>query len=223
MNGLIYDGKKVYVGSEHGKPIKLSKENIFKVQKLAKEYGIWYEGDGKDIENNVAIFGPKSKYEGSWDYALQKSIKGYPKHFLSVLFSNVAINGQKKVYLEPSMSIFDSIIKHREKNYFQDDRPIPKTTLSEFLIEGSEKGFDFLEMSKERATKENVSKFFDAGEKLMWPSNWSDYPNKFGKLARDFETARNQFLINQTSGVFVVGEGHLIELRNMNKKLEIEH
>lgn len=221
--GVIFDGRRIYVGSPHGRPIRLADDIKSRVQKAARSDGVWFEGDGGDVAPNSGLFGSKNNYRGSWDAALQKSVKGYPIEFLTVLFSNVAENKQKKIFLDPTITIFDSILRHRSTfNYFTDGRTFTSAILKSFLKEGSENGYDFVALANKRATKENLDKFFDAGEKLMWPSNWEEYPNKFGKLAKKAENTRNKFLLDQKSGVFVVGAGHLLELKRLDKTLKIQ-
>lgn|GEM_PF-3559711 len=219
--GVIFDGNRAFVGSPHGKPISLSADAKQRVQDLAKRYGVWYEGDGKDVAVNSALFGPRTAYRGSWDDALAKAVKGYPPEYLSGMFSNVAVNGMKADTLAPATTIFESILKNQEGNRYFTDRKFDAATLTKFLQMVSDSKYDFVAMSKKRATKENVSKFFDAGEERMFPPNWDKYPYPAGKVMKKFEDARNQFLLDQKSGVYVAGAGHLIELLRMDKSLRM--
>lgn len=220
--GVIFDGtKKAYVGSHHGKAISLTPETKEQVRELADTYGVWYEGDGGDVAVNTSLFGPRSKYQGSWDDAFTKTIKGYPAEYLSPMFSNVAANEMKADTLAPATTIFESILKNQEGNRYFKDRKFDASTLTKFLQKVSDNKYDFVAMAKKRATKENVSQFFDAGEERMFPPNWDKYPYPAGKMMKKVEDARNQFLLDQKSGVYVVGAGHLIELLRMDKTLRM--
>lgn len=219
--GVIFSGDKAYVGSPHGKPISLSADVKKRVLDLAKRFGVWYEGDGGDIAVNSTLFGDKRAYRGSWDDAFAKTVKGYPPEYLSVMFSNVDVNRQKKVFLAPAMSIFDSLLKHQTKKRFFKDREYTSATLTQFLRMVSDDKYNFLELSKKRATKENVDRFFSAGEARMFPKDWDKYPHPAGKVMKKVEDARNQFLLGQKSGVAVVGAGHLIEMLKLDKSLKM--
>jgi hypothetical protein len=76
-------------------------------------------------------------------------------------------------------------------------------------------------MAQENATKENVKDFLMAGEDLMWPDNWDQYPNNAGKLAKKVSDQRQEFLLKQPSGVFFVGSDHIKDLKKKSKNLTI--
>lgn len=221
--GVIFDGaNKVYVGTSHGTSIVLSDELKEKILKVAKEYGVWYEGNGGDISSNIKLFGNKKEYKGSWDDLVADTLDGYPIPFMAVMFANVDVNHQDKKNISPNKSIFDSLLSHQDKvNYFKDKRKYDAEQLTKFLKQASEKGVDFLELSKLPATEDNLKKFFKSGEKLTWPPNWTEYPNKLGKMVKQSEDIRNGFLLKQKAGVYVVGAGHLIELKKMKKSLKM--
>lgn len=219
--GVIFDKNRVYVGSPHDKNPKISAELKDTIIKIAKEHGVWYEGDGGDIKSFTAMFGSKKSYKGSWDDELAKEIEGYPMPFMSPFFSNVDVNKQYEKIVSDK-SIFDSLLSSQDKlNYFKDKRKFDSKQLTTFLKYISEKGVDFIELSRLPATKENAKKFFKEGEKLAWPKNWQEYPNKLGKLVKQSEEIRNNYLLKADSGVYVVGAGHLIELMKMNKSLKM--
>lgn len=221
-SGVIFDGnKKAYVGSHHTKPIILSDDLKSKILNLAKEYGIWYEGNGDDITPNIKLFGSKKVYRGSWDTEFVKTVKGYPIHFMGGIFSNVKENDRVKKLISPNVSIFDAIIKKQKGNKYFEDRNFNEHDLTKFLIAASEDNVDFLKMSQVPATEENMRKFLTTGEKLTWPKNWLEYPNKLGKLAKKAEDERNGFVLKQKQGVYVMGSGHLLELKQLNKKLKM--
>ena len=222
-DGLIFDGpKKAYVGVQHLKRIRISPDLEARVKELVDKYGVWYEGAGKDIDRNKSLFGNKSNYSGCWDDEVAKSIKGYPYYFLVVYFANVKENKTVDTFLDPKISIFDSLIKHQnKKSYFKDGRKFGYLTLTTFLKNGSEKGINFLELSKMPADRENLTKFFGEGEKLTWPDNWLEYPNKLGKMAKKMEDVRNQFILDQPNGVYIAGSGHLKELIKLKSSLSL--
>lgn len=217
--GVIFDDNKAYVGSGHGNPIQLSEKIKKKVLALANDYGIWYEGNGGDVEPNVKLFGDKKEYEGSWDVEFSKTVKGYPIHFIGGIFANVKANNMVDKFVSPKLSIFDSLIKNQKGNKYFEDRNYDKNDLTNFLIAGSEDDVNLLKLSKLPATKENVHKFLTTGEKLAWPKNWMEYPNKLGKLAKKAEDQRNSYLLNCKSGVYIAGAGHLLEIKKMDKSL----
>jgi hypothetical protein len=218
--GAIIDGDRIIIGSSHGGPIDLPDDVRRKVQDVAKRYGAYYEGDGKDVKATAGLLG-SGDYRGSWDDQVAQSVKGYPEEFLSGLFSNVEANGYPKLFADPESSIFDSIIKNQAKAKYFKDRNFDADTLQKFLGGGSQGDVNFLELAKQPATPENLHKFFTTGESLMWPDNWQEYPNKLGQYAKRFEDTRNQTLLNAKPGVYFAGAGHLPELTQMNPRLNM--
>ena len=87
--------------------------------------------------------------------------------------------------------------------------------LDKFLQDASGT-YDFIELSKELATKESLNTFLNSGEKDMWPSNWKDYPNPSGKVARRATKFRDEWLIKAGPGVYFVGDGHLKDISEMD-------
>lgn len=222
--GVIFDGdKKAYVGCAHEKAITMSKDVKEKVMALVKKYGIWYEGSGADVSAHKKFFGfGESGYKNSWDDAFERTISNYPHQYLYTIVTNIEANDQLKILTKPRMTIYDSIMKAQEKvGYFQDGRKFSKSTLTRFLKAISSSKIDFVEMSKEPATKKNVAKFLKKGEKLMWPYDWEEYPHRAGKLAKLANDARADWLLKQKSGVYVMGAGMLIILKERRSKLKI--
>jgi hypothetical protein len=83
----------------------------------------------------------------------------------------------------------------------------------------SEGKYDFVKMSQQPATQENLTRFLKAGEALMWPSNWEQYPNKAGKIAKAATVdVRDQYLATRKAGVYVTGSGHLKAVENITGK-----
>ena len=219
--GVIFDGNKVFVGKEHMEPLVLSDELVEKIKEIGDKYGYWYEGSGGGDVPTTTGFNNKSKYEGSWDNEFQKTVKGYPPEYLYTIFANTNVNHQRDNLLNPSISIFDSIMKsHKKFGYFK-NRELDDSTLKKFLSMCSEKDVDFLKLSELPATKENVNMFLDKGESLSWPKNWKEYPNNAGKVAKKVEDARNTFLLNRKTGVYFAGSGHLIELLRLDDSLKM--
>lgn len=207
------------MGQEHGKSLNLKPQTLKKIQAIAAKYGAWYEGGGSDAEltkNQI------DEYRGSWDDLVAKDKKIFNPNdykWLYVLFANVKENNRiQKVGQDPNQSIFDNLVATSKENSYQ-EKGFDENTLEEFLRACSEGEYDFLEMSKQPATKENLKKFFEAGEALMWPSNWQEYPHKAGKIAKDATVdARDQFLASRESGVYVTGSGHMFTLQQLTNK-----
>lgn len=220
--GIIFKGDKVvFVGAEHETPIKLSNELLAKVKMIGSKYGYWYEGSGGDADTNAKTFGGRKSYQGSWDDDFRKDVKGYPYQFIYTLFANTKVNGQKESITDSKLSIFDSIIKNQKKFGFFKDKEYGTKELTEFLRKSSEDTTDFLSLSKQQATKENVNDFIDKGEELSWPKNWEKYPNNAGKIAKEANDARDKFLLNRTEGVYFAGAGHLKSLIELDKTLKM--
>ena len=170
---------------------------------IGNKYGYWYEGSGGDANTNSKTFGPKSSYRGSWDNdGFNKEVKGFPYEFIYTLFANTEVNGQKKSITDPTLTIFDSILINQKKFSYFKDRKFTAEDLTKFMSSASEKNVDFIELSKQKATKENVNSFIDKGEELSWPKNWEEYPNNAGKLAYKANRARDEYLAKQESGVY---------------------
>lgn len=212
---ILFSGqKKAYVGLEHGKKFSARKTDIDIIEDIAEKYGAWLEGSGEDAKST----GIETEYiKGSWDNKFQKTIKGYPPEFLYTLFTNTEVNKQAKNLINESMTILASISKAQEKVGYFKDRKFNAETITSFLRAASEDDVDLLDLAGGKATKQNVDRFLNAGEKLMWPSNWSSYPNNAGKLAEKVNNKRQEFLIKQSSGVFFVGSDHIKDLK---KKLQ---
>ena len=208
MNKVIFAGNKAFIGAEHGKPISLSSADQKKVKSLAHEHGVWYEGAGGDIAPNKGLFAPED-YEGSWDAEFAKSVKGYPYEFLYTLFTNTAVNKQAKALIAPNKTIYASIMDAQKKIGYFKDREFTEETLTKFLKACASTGLNFVTMSQKKATADNVMYFLKVGERLMWPSNWKEYPSAAGKVAEKAENARIRFLKNAPSGVYIVGKDNL--------------
>jgi hypothetical protein len=220
--GVIFDGSnKAYVGIIHGKPITLSNDLVTKIKAIGTKGGYYYEGSGGDRKGVSQYFGGNSIYKGSWDDDINKTVKGYPIEYFYTLFTNTNVNKQKENLPMQGKTIFESILKNQLKFAYFKDRKCDEATLTKFLQVCSQDEYDFVKMSKLEATKQNCNKFLDAGEKLMWPKNWQDYPNKAGKLAKKVEDYRNQYLLDQKSGVYFMGSGHLLDLLKMKKSLKM--
>lgn len=187
----------MFVGQVHGKGVTVSPE----VKAAIDKYGAWYEGSGDDRVPGV-------KYQGSWDDALAKDVKGYPKEFLFVIFTNTAVNEQKEI-LVGAGTIFDRLLKmQRQYGYFK-KRRFDADTLTDFL---KAIGGTHLKNSKAEATKENVAAFIDNGEKDMWESGST--PAK--KIADKANRYRDMWLLSQPKGVYFVGSDHLQDLKSLH-------
>lgn len=208
---ILFSGnKKAYVGVEHGKKLSIPSKDAEKVKAIAEEYGAMLEGSGGDL----GVINIDREYiKGSWDDKFQKTIKGYPPEFLYTIFTNTEVNKQGKNLTKPGMTILEAINKAQDKVGYFKDRKFTAQTIQKFLEAASEDNTDLLDMAQENATKENVKDFLMAGEDLMWPNNWDEYPNKAGKLAKKVNDQRQEFLVKQSSGVFFVGSDHIKDLK----------
>ena len=216
---ILFSGnKKAYVGVEHGKKLSIPSKDAEKVKAIAREHGAWVEGSGGDSE--VAGIDRKD-INGSWDDEFQKTIKGYPPEFLYTVFTNTEVNKQENNLTKPGMTILEAINKAQNKVGYFKDRKFTAQTIQKFLVAASEDDTDLLDMAQENATKENVKDFLMAGEDLMWPDNWDQYPNNAGKLAKKVSDQRQEFLLKQPSGVFFVGSDHIKDLKKKSKNSTI--
>jgi hypothetical protein len=189
----------MFVGQVHGKQTTLPP----KVKSAIPQYGAWYEGNGGDKIRGVS-------YKGSWDDAIAKNIKGYPKHFLFVIFTNTAENKQKEI-LVGNGTIFDRILRtQNDLGYFKNKR-FDADTLVSFL---KEMGDDYLQLSRAQATKGNVDKFISKGEHAMWESG--NTPAK--KMADKANNYRDMWLLSQPKGVYFVGSDHIKALESLYQK-----
>ena len=184
----------IFVGQVHGKSVAVPSEAKAAIDK----YGAWYEGSGDDRIPGV-------KYQGSWDDALAKDVKGYPKEFLFVIFTNTAVNKQKEI-LPGSGTIFDRLLETQGQYGYFKSRKFDADTLTAFL---KEMGGAYLKNSKAEATKANVAAFIDGGEKDMWESGST--PAK--KMADKANKHRDMWLLSQPKGVYFVGSDHLKDLK----------
>jgi hypothetical protein len=184
----------IFVGQAHGKDAPIPPQ----VKAAINQYGAWYEGDGGDKMKGVS-------YTGSWDDALAKDVKGYPKEFLFVIFTNTEVNEQKKI-LVGAGTIFDRLLKTQgEYGYFK-GRKFSAETLTDFL---KTMGAEYLKRSKAEATKQNVNAFISMGEKDMWESGTTSAR----KMADKANKYRDMWLLSQPEGVYFVGSDHLKDLR----------
>lgn len=216
--GVVDMGDKIILGSPHGEKIDLPEDLRARVQDLTKQYGAYYEGNAGDVEANKDLI---PEYRGSWDTAHGSKIKGYPVEYLAPMFSNVDVNHPAEMFADPERSIMASIIANQDKAKYFEDRKFDEKALRDFLQQGSEDDADLLKMAQDKATPENLKRFFSKGESLMWPENWQEYPHKLGKIAKRFEDARNQYLLDAPPGVYVAGAGHIPELRRLRKDLKV--
>ncbi len=218
---IICSDKKAFLGMDHGVKPELSDDLIARLKDISK-HGLWYEGDGGDIRFTEHLFGSKRNYSGGFDDHLDKSITGHPPEFISALFSNdppekmaphIVGNG---TILEAMFAAGDKISSLKGPTH-----PISKKTIKDFLISISNpsRGLDFLEMADEKATRENAENFIKTVAKEMWPSNWEDYPNPAGKVAKKANDYRDEWLASSQSpnGVYVIGAGHLKAIKKYGR------
>ena len=203
----------VVVGQEHGQPLELSPDTLKKVQAIAAKHGAYYEGNGTDRSYTK---GQIDRYVGSWDDEVAKTASPNDPKWLYVLFANVDENNRvQRVGVDPKDTIFNRLLAGAQDNSFQ-GIGYTAQALQKFLQMASEGKYDFVKMSQQPATQENLTRFLKAGEALMWPSNWEQYPNRAGKIAKAATVdVRDQYLATRKAGVYVTGSGHLKAVQNI--------
>ena len=206
----------VVVGQAHGQPLELSPNTLKQIQAIAAKHGAWYEGNGTDRGYTK---GQIDRYVGSWDDEVAKTANSNDPKWLYVLFANVDENNRvQRVGVDPNDTIFNRLLATAKDNSFQ-GIGYTSQALQKFLQMTSEGKYDFLKMSQQPATQENLTRFLKAGEALMWPSNWEQYPNKAGKIAKAATVdVRDQYLATRKAGVYVTGSGHLKAVQNITGK-----
>ena len=209
----------VIVGQAHGQPLELSSNTLKQIQDIAAKHGAWYEGNGTD---RTYTRGQIDKYIGSWDNEVAKTASSNDPKWLYVLFANVDDNNRvQRVGVDPKDTIFNRLLATAEDNSFQ-GIGYTSQALQKFLQMSSEGKYDFVKMSQQPATQENLTRFLKSGESLMWPSNWEQYPNKAGKIAKMATVdVRDQYLATRKAGVYVTGDGHLKAVQNITGKQNI--
>ena len=206
----------VVVGQAHGQPLELSPNTLKQIQAIAAKHGAWYEGNGTDRSYTK---GQIDRYVGSWDDEVAKTANSNDPKWIYVLFANVDENNRvQRVGIDPNDTIFNQLLDTAKDNSFQ-GIGYTSQALQKFLQMASEGKYDFVKMSQQPATQENLTRFLKAGEALMWPSNWEQYPNKAGKIAKAATVdVRDQYLATRKAGVYVTGSGHLKAVQNITGK-----
>jgi phage gp37-like protein len=203
----------VIVGQAHGQPLELSPDTLKKIQAIATKHGAYYEGNGTDRSYTK---GQIDRYVGSWDDEVAKTASPNDPKWLYVLFANVDENNRvQRVGVDPNDTIFNRLLTTAQDNSFQ-GIGYTAQALQKFLQMASEGKYDFVKMSQQPATQQNLTRFLKAGESLMWPSNWEQYPNRAGKIAKAATVdVRDQYLATRKAGVYVTGSGHLKAVQNI--------
>jgi hypothetical protein len=215
-SAVFLNPNTVVVGQAHGQPLELSPDTLKKIQAIAAKHGAYYEGNGTDRSYTK---GQIDRYVGSWDDEVAKTASPNDPKWLYVLFANVDANNRvQRVGVDPKDTIFNRLLATAKDNSFQGIGYTPQA-LQKFLQMASEGQYDFVKMSQQPATQENLTRFLKAGEVLMWPSNWEQYPNKAGKIAKAATVdVRDQYLATRKAGVYVTGSGHLKAVQNITGK-----
>ena len=212
-SAIFLNPNTVIVGQQHGQPLELSPNTLKKIQTIAAKHGAWYEGNGTDRGYTK---GQIDRYVGSWDDEVAKTANSNDPKWIYVLFANVDENNRvQRVGVDPNDTIFNRLLDTAKDNSFQ-GIGYTSQALQKFLQMASEGKYDFLKMSQQPATQENLTRFLKAGEALMWPSNWEQYPNRAGKIAKAATVdVRDQYLATRKAGVYVTGSGHLKAVQNI--------
>jgi phage gp37-like protein len=194
----------------------LSPNTLKQIQAIAAKHGAWYEGNGTDRGYTK---GQIDRYVGSWDDEVAKTADSNDPKWIYVLFANVNENNRvQRVGVDPRDTIFNRLLDTAKDNSYQ-GIGYTSQALQKFLQMASEGKYDFVKMSQQPATQENLTRFLKAGEALMWPSNWKQYPNKAGKIAKAATVdVRDQYLATRKAGVYVAGFGHLKAVQNITGK-----
>ena len=177
--GIIkFNDDKILVGDMHQTPLELPDEWVKEIVKVANSKG--YYGEGIGLKHNEAVtksnffklLDPKMEID-SWDKKLIESGE-VPKDkeyiFLYALFSNPKENRRLEKLLDnvdEGNTIFDVLLKtipdwSADMGKFN----LGERELTKFLEEISEGNHNFIKMSKQDATEENLSNFLDLGENL---------------------------------------------------------
>jgi phage gp37-like protein len=215
-SAIFLNPNTVIVGQQHGQPLKLSPNTLKQIQAIAAKHGAWYEGNGTDRGYTK---GQIDRYVGSWDDEVAKTANSNDPKWIYVLFANVDENNRvQRVGIDPNDTIFNRLLTTAQDNSYQ-GIGYTSQALQKFLQMASEGKYDFLKMSQQPATQENLTRFLKAGEALMWPRNWKQYPNKAGKIAKAATVdVRDQYLATRKAGVYVAGRGHLKAVQNITGK-----
>lgn len=213
--GVIFNDKRVIVGVPHGKKIPMSDDIEQRIRVIGDNYGYWYEGDGGDKKLFTA------NYKGSWDAKMAKDISGYPYEFLSAMFGNANMAKQIRMITNVGKTIFDSIMDHNSELSPLKDKAFSQTTLATYLDSISDSDIDFISMSERIATRGNTEKFFKAGVAKTFPTNWTEFPYKAGKIMKKVIDRRNKFILSQDRGVYFIGAGHLLNMKKLDPNLNI--
>jgi len=224
--GLMFFGNdKVLVGDDHENPITLSKDLQDKIVNIGKKHG--YYGEGSGIANNPAVTNSEiykalvdagAQDKKSWDDLIKPPNKS---DFLYALFANVKENRRLEKLLKAKQKedTIYSLLK-RTRNDWAATKGTSDSDLDKFLKDASG-NYDFVQMSKSEATSANLKHFLKLGEKDMWPSNWKEYPNPSGKVARNATKFRDEWIIKSGPGVYFIGNGHLKDIAEMEGGGEI--
>jgi hypothetical protein len=218
---LFLDSNKILVGDNHKDAIQLSKDIHNKILNVARQYGYYGEGIGIEYNKGIiksdiykALKNNSAEYKGSWDNKIE--IPDTEKYtYIATLFSNPTENNRVPKLMnkvKDGETIFNLLARTFD-DWTQQGLNLTSADLKRFLQEMSENGIDFYKWAQRPATQSNIQSFIDAGEKLMWPDNWEDYPNKAGKLARRETMIRDRWLIDKApAGVYFIGNGHLKDI-----------
>lgn len=224
--GVIFDGQdKVFVGVNHLVKLKFSDEMLDRIIEIGDEHGFWYEGVGGDVEPNEELFGDESAYEGSWDDAYVESIEDTPSEFF-LLFGNVKENEIVDKLVSPGTTIFQSVLDgyeedgERKRLYYLPDVVPDEDLLTEYLESISDGERDFVEMSQQEATRENVQEFCDAGEEACW-EDWENPHTPAALVTKSANDRRDRYLLDADPGVYFTGSGHLLTLLQADENLEL--
>lgn len=203
---LFRNGRQqVLVGVVHDKALVLPAASVAEVKRIGDRSGYWYEGNGADkAAAEKAI--PGIRWRGSWDDLVPAP--GKPDAFYYTLFANSDAGSRKVVaMLTGAGSIEAQLVKHADKWAHEVIRGhTDKASVLRFLAAC---GAGLSADAQKPATAGNLAAFIRKGGAAMFPSNWKDWPNPAGKVARQALTLRMEAVERKGAGVFFVGADNL--------------
>ena len=215
-------GQKVIVGDNHKDPIAMDPKIKAEVEKVGDEHGYWGEGtSGADFVAYSPFRASMQRgagFKGSWDRGYKVNASDWS--FLFTVFANVDKGGNsqtKAASANPKDTIFNNLIKNPTWQF--PGVALNAQSMEKFLKAGSTPQTDFLALSQQQATPENVRKFLDTGEKEMF-DNYENNNSPMAKIAKGANGERDKHLVGKKQpGVYFAGAGHLLSLSKRGLKM----
>lgn len=216
--GVISHNGRIFVGVNHGVTPKLNADTNTIIQNAMKQNGYYHEGNGGDAEALKPLTG-KHKYNGSWDDKIESDLHSdkngnvvSPHYHMNRFFGNSPDGTKKSIekLTNPNATIRNTL--HNNRNFLFSDKKNGSTMSHNEM----EKFFDNADEETQKhgdmpATKENLQKFVDHGNKQIWDGNDVRRDTPLGNMAhQDQVKDREGWLINHApTGVYYIGSGHI--------------